>query len=64
MKMIKKAMKILLLVVLISLACIGIGVAGAVPLQTTHRRDNTPEIKVELIETDKDDDILEMEFRS
>jgi hypothetical protein len=50
MKVLKKAFKIACLVLLISLACFGISISGGVPAPFSRKRDNTVEIKIELLE--------------
>jgi hypothetical protein len=53
---VKQFKKILLMagmVLLIVLACFGIGIAGGVPLPSNRRKDNSIEIRTELKETDE-----------
>jgi len=62
MKKIKKALKFLVLICLIILASVGIGMVGGIPISFSDKRKQTPDIKIELVETDeKDSEIKEFE---
>lgn len=51
MKSFKKILRLSGLVLLIVLASIGIGLAGVVPIPTSTKKEDTIEIKVELVES-------------
>jgi hypothetical protein len=53
MPKIKKTLRLLGFAVLIALASLGVGIAGAAPTPMTKKRENTIEIKIELVEKDK-----------
>ncbi len=54
MKSFKKTLKLLGLVLLIVLASVGIGISGGVSIPPTKKKEDTIEIKVELVESTKD----------
>ncbi|MEO5911249.1 MAG: hypothetical protein ABIP95_10200 [Pelobium sp.] len=54
MKRFKKTLRLLGLVVLIVLACLGIGIGGGVPVPPSNKKENTIEINVELLDADQD----------
>lgn len=58
MKKLRKVFRILRLVFLIVLACTGIGLAGGVPLQTTHKKE-AAETTIECVLTDKEENGFE-----
>jgi hypothetical protein len=55
MKKIKKALRLFALVCLILLATLGIGIAGGIPLTASNKRNQTPDINIELVETNEDE---------
>ncbi len=55
MKKLKKAIKLVALVCLILLATIGVGISGGIPLPFSNKRKDTPDIQIELVESDKED---------
>lgn len=54
MKSFKKILRLLGLVLLIVLASVGIGFGGGVPIPTSNKKEDTIEIKVELVESNED----------
>jgi hypothetical protein len=54
MKSFQKALKLCFLVLIIVLASIGVGIGGGVSVPFSGRKDNDPQIKIELVES-KDD---------
>lgn len=54
MKSFKRILRLLGLVLLIVLACVGIGFGGGVPIPTSNKKEDTIEIKVELVESNED----------
>jgi hypothetical protein len=54
MKRFKKALKLCFLVLILFLACIGVGIAGGVPIPFSRRKENDSQTKIELVES-KDD---------
>lgn len=54
MKRFKKILRLLGLVVLIILASIGIGFGGGVPIRPSNKKEDTLEIKVELLKSNED----------
>jgi hypothetical protein len=55
MKRFNKILRLIGLVLLLCLATIGISIGGGVPVPFARRKENTAEIKIELVET-KDDE--------
>jgi len=55
MEKFKKALKLLFLVSLIFLACIGVGISGGVPTTSIFNRRDPEKEKTELIEEHKQD---------
>jgi hypothetical protein len=55
MKSFQKALKLCFLVLIIALASIGVGIAGGVSVPFSGRKENDPQIKIELVES-KDDE--------
>ena len=51
MKNLKKLLKIAGLVLLIVLACFGIGIAGGIPVSSANRKEDKAQIKIELLDT-------------
>ncbi|SDT60442.1 hypothetical protein SAMN05216490_4274 [Mucilaginibacter mallensis] len=51
MKSFKKALKLACLVLMICLASIGISIAGGAPVPLSRRKENDPQIKIELVES-------------
>lgn len=62
MKSFKKILRLLGLILLIVLASLGIGFVGGVPIPPTKKRENTIEIKTELVE-DKEDETKLFQFK-
>lgn len=56
MRKIMKAIRLLGLVLMILLASIGIGLTGGVPVFSNSRKEDQNEIKIELVETEKEDE--------
>jgi len=54
MKTFKKGLKLAFLVLIIALACFGISLIGGVPLPFSRKRDNTVEIKIEMVDIKED----------
>ena len=54
MKSFKKMLKLLSLGMIILLACLGIAMAGGVPIPNNKRREGILEIKTELVEFKED----------
>lgn len=54
MKSLKKIMRLLGLIILIILATVGIGIGGVAPVPLSSKKENTIEIKVELVESNED----------
>jgi hypothetical protein len=54
MKSFKKILKLLGLTLLIVLASVGIGFGGVIPIPPSNKKDDTIEIKVELVESNED----------
>jgi hypothetical protein len=54
MKSFKKALKLLGLVLLIVLASVGLGIGGGIPISPSNKKEDTIEIKVELVESKED----------
>ncbi len=61
MKSFKKTLQLLGLILLIILASLGIGFVGGVPIPPSNKRENTIELKTELIE-DKEDETKVFHF--
>ena len=62
MKKFKKALKFFALISLILLASLGIGIVGGIPISFSDKRRQTPDIKIELVETNEEEsDIKEFE---
>ena len=51
----KRLLKHFVLALLIVLAIFGIGLAGGVPLPNLFKREESSEVKIELIDDEKDD---------
>lgn len=51
MKSFKKGLKVAFLVLIICLATIGISIAGGAPVPLSRRKENDPQIKIELVES-------------
>jgi len=49
MKSFKKALRLACLVLMICLATIGISIAGGIPVPLSRRKENNPQIKIELV---------------
>ncbi len=62
MKSFKKTLRLLGLVLLIVLATLGIGFVGGVPIPPSNKRENTIELKTELVE-DKEDETKLFQFK-
>jgi hypothetical protein len=58
MKTAKKIVRYICLFLLIVLASFGIGIAGGVPVTPLQRRQENPEITIELVESREDKDEL------
>lgn len=58
MKSFKKTLKLLGLVLLIVLAFAGVGIVGGIPAPPSNKREDTIEIKVELLELNDDNSKL------
>lgn len=54
MKSFKKALKLSVMVLMIFLSSVGVGIAGGVPVPFFRRKENDPQIRIELVES-KDD---------
>lgn len=54
MKSFKKALKLLGLVLLIVLASVGLGIGGGIPIPPSNRKEDTIEVKVELVDSNED----------
>jgi hypothetical protein len=54
MKLLNKTVKLLSITMLIVLASIGIGLGGGIPIQSSKKKEDFLEIKIELV--DRDDD--------
>lgn len=54
MKSLKKALKLAFIILLMFLASIGIGLVGGISLPFSGKKENTAEIKIELVESDED----------
>jgi hypothetical protein len=63
MKFLKKAWRLLCLVLLVGLAITGIGLGGGVPIPANSRKENHIEISVELPESKEETKELEEFFR-
>jgi hypothetical protein len=55
MKSFKKILRLLGLVLLIVLASFGVCIGGGAPIQRPNKKEDTIEIKVELVESDNDE---------
>jgi hypothetical protein len=55
MKSFKKTLRLLGLVLLIVLASFGVGFGGGVPIPPSRKKEDTIEIKVELVESKEDE---------
>ena len=62
MKSFKKTLRLLGLVFLIVLASLGIGFVGGVPIPPSKKREDTIELKTELVE-DKEDETKLFQFK-
>lgn len=51
MKKLQKTLRLFSLIILVILASVGIGIGGAIPVTTNKKRENSIEIKTELVET-------------
>lgn len=59
MKKFSKTLRVLRLVFLISIATLGIGLTGGVPIIPVYKKDDGDEIKIELVEpSDQEDDSI------
>lgn len=54
MKSFKKILRLLGLVLLIVLASVGLGIGGGIPIPPSNKKEDTIEIKVELVESNED----------
>ena len=54
MKSFKKTLKLLGLVLLIVLASVGLGIGGGISIPPSNKKEDTIEIKVELVESNED----------
>jgi hypothetical protein len=64
MKSFKKALKLTCLVLLICLATIGISTAGGAPVPLSRRKENDPQIKIELVEPKEDvTDLVQIDIK-
>lgn len=63
MKFLKKAWRLLSLVLLVSLAVTGIGLGGGIPIPASSRKENHIEISVALPESKEETKELEEFFR-
>ncbi len=54
MRNLKKILKISGLIILIVFACLGIGIAGGIPISSSNRKEDKQEIKIELLDTKED----------
>lgn len=52
----KKFLRVLRLVLLISIATLGIGLTGGIPIIPVYKKDDGFESKIELVEPREDDD--------
>jgi hypothetical protein len=55
MKSLKKAFRLVCLVLLIFLACFGVGLSGGIPTPFSGKRDEKAEINIEMVESEKDE---------
>ncbi|MES2836682.1 MAG: hypothetical protein V4667_04095 [Bacteroidota bacterium] len=51
MKKFQKKFRLFSLILLVIVASVGIGIAGAIPISTNKKRENLIEIKTELLDT-------------
>jgi hypothetical protein len=63
MKSFKKTLRLLGLVLLIVLASLGIGFVGGIPIPPIKKREDTIELKTELVE-DKEDETKLFQFKA
>lgn len=56
MKKLKKVLRVMHLVFLISIATIGIGLTGGIPIIPVYKKDDGHEIKIERVEPEKKKD--------
>lgn len=64
MKNFKRTIRLILFVCLIVLAALGIGLSGGVPLPFSNKRKDTPDINIELVESeDESTDLQEQKFK-
>ncbi|WP_259070773.1 hypothetical protein HDF24_23485 [Mucilaginibacter sp. X4EP1] len=55
MKQFKKVLRVAGMIMLITLASVGVGITGGIPVPSNRRKDNSIEIKTELKETDENE---------
>jgi hypothetical protein len=63
MKRFKKTLRLLGLVLLIVLACLGIGIVGGAPVPRSNKKENTIEINVELQDDDRDKTMVVLDIK-
>lgn len=51
----KKTWRILRLVCFIVLATVGVGLGGGVPISGSHKKGDSPSVKIELVEISEDE---------
>lgn len=56
MKKFRKTLRVLRLVFLISIATLGIGLTGGIPIIPVYKKHGGDEIKIELVEPNEDED--------
>ena len=54
MKSFKKALRLTVMVLVILLAAMGVGLAGGIPVLFPRKKENDPQIKIELVESRDD----------
>jgi hypothetical protein len=64
MKSLKKGLKLICLVLMICLATIGISIAGGAPVPLSRRKENDPQIKIELVESKEEaTDLVQIDIK-
>lgn len=57
----KKIWRIMRLVCFIVLATVGVGLGGGVPISISHKKEDTPLVKIELVEDSEEEEDEESE---
>jgi hypothetical protein len=63
MKRFKKTLRLIGLVLLIVLACLGIGIGGGAPVPRFNKKENTIGINAELLDDDRDKTMVVMDIK-